>query len=193
MEGGALIQAARKDAGMVSVLQALRGSMPEELPLAEFMTRSEVYFANGGCIVDQPFQPRLPDGMIRCYMGVDRVVGFGHQLIKGLIPPPAEGPDSPAAQPGPRLMHGADAAQFQTLRTKMEREWTPQMMETLGVDAASLPILWDADFLYGPRTASGEHTYVLCEINVSSVFAIPDQAPVAIARLTLSRLRSARG
>jgi hypothetical protein len=188
-----LSKRAREDADMVSVLQALRGSMPEELPLAEFMTRSEVYFANGGCIVDQPFQPRLPDGMIRCYMGVDRVVGFGHQLIKGLIPPPAEGPDSPAAQPGPRLMHGADAAQFQTLRTKMEREWTPQMMETLGVDAASLPIIWDADFLYGPRTASGEHTYVLCEINVSSVFAIPDQAPVAIARLTLSRLRSARG
>ena len=37
-----------------------------------------------------------------------------------------------------------------------------------GIDAASLPIIWDADFLYGPRTASGEDTYVLCEINVSS-------------------------
>jgi hypothetical protein len=185
-----LSKRAREDADMVSVLQALRGSMPEELPLAEFITRSEVYFANGGCIVDQPFQPRLPDGVIRCYMGVDKVVGFGHQLIKGLIPPPAEGP---AAQPGPRLMHGADAVQFQTLRTKMEQEWTPQMMDTLGVDAASLPIIWDADFLYGPRTASGGHTYVLCEINVSSVFALPDQAPAAIARLTLSRLRSAQG
>ena len=45
--------------------------------------------------------------MIRCYMGGDRVVGFGHQLIKALMPPPPEGPDSPAAQPGPRIMHGA--------------------------------------------------------------------------------------
>jgi hypothetical protein len=178
-------------ANRVSVLQALRGAVPEEMPLAEFMTRCGPYFAAGGCIVDQPFQPRLPDGMIRCYMGADKVVGFGHQLIKALIPPPPEGPDSPAAQPGPRIMHGADAAAFQALRAKMEAEWTPQMMQVLGIDAASLPIIWDADFLYGPRTASGEDTYVLCEINVSSVFAIPDQAPAAIARLALSRLRRA--
>jgi hypothetical protein len=33
---------------------------------------------------------------------------------------------------------------------------------------------------------------VLCEINVSSVFAIPDQAPAAIARLALDRLRARR-
>ena len=107
--------------------------------------------------------------------------------------PTPEGPDSPAAQPGPRIMHGADTAPFQALRAKMEAEWAPQMMATLGIDTESLPIIWDADFLYGPRTASGEDSYVLCEINVSSVFAIPDQAPAAIAHLALRRLRSARG
>jgi hypothetical protein len=180
------------DASVVRVLHAQRGSKPEEMPLAEFMTRCETYFAADGCIVDQPFQPRLPDGMIRCYMGVDKVVGFGHQLIKALIPPPPEGPDSPAAQPGPRIMHGADAEPFRGLREKMEAEWTPQMMEMLGIDTASLPIIWDADFLYGPRTASGEDSYVLCEINVSSVFAIPDQAPAAIAHLASKRLQSGR-
>jgi hypothetical protein len=179
-------------ANLVRVLEARRGSVPEERPMAAFMARCQDYFAGDGCIIDQPFQPRLPEGMIRCYMGVDKVVGFGHQLIKALIPPPLEGPDSPAAQPGPRIMHGADAPPFQALRAKMEAEWTPRMMTTLGIDAGSLPIVWDADFLYGPRTASGEDTYVLCEINVSSVFAIPDQAPAAIARLTLSRLQRAR-
>jgi hypothetical protein len=188
-----LASAPTGEASVVRVLQALRGSVPEELPLAEFMSRCEAYFGPDGCIVDQPFQPRLPDGMIRCYMGVDKVVGVGHQFIKALIPPPPEGPDSPDAQPGPRIMHGADAAPFQALRAKMEDEWTPQMMAVLGIDAASLPIIWDADFLYGPRSAAGEDSYVLCEINVSSVFAIPDQAPAAIARLALSRLRSARG
>jgi hypothetical protein len=71
----------------------------------------------------------------------------------------------------------------------MELEWTPQMMDVLEIDIASLPIIWNADFLYGPRTASGEDTYVLCEINVSSVFAIPDQAPAAIACLVKERLR----
>jgi hypothetical protein len=176
----------------VCVLEALRGALPEELPLAEFMVRCEDYFAADGCIIDQPFQPRLPDGMIRCYMGAERVAGFGHQYIKALIPPPPEGPDSPEAQPGPRIMHGPDAPQFQALRRKMEEEWTPQMMQTLGLDAASLPIIWDADFLYGPRNAAGEDTYVLCEINVSSVFAIPDEAPAAIARLALDRLRCTR-
>jgi hypothetical protein len=152
------------------------------------MARCEPYFAWGGCIIDQPFQPRLPDGMIRCYMGTDKVVGFGHQLIKALIPPPSEGPDSPAAQPGPRIMYGPDAERFQALRAKMETDWTPQMMEVLGIDGASLPIIWDADFLYGPRTASGEDSYVLREINVSSCFAIPDQAAAAIARLALKKM-----
>jgi hypothetical protein len=174
----------------VRVLHALRGSTPQDLPLQEFMALCEPYFA-GGCTIDQPFQPRLPDGMIRCYMGTDKVVGFGHQFIKALILPPPEGPDSPAAQPGPRIMHGPEAEPFQALRAKMETEWTPQMMEVLGIDRRSLPIIWDADFLYGPQTASGEDTYVLCEINVSSCFAVPDQAPAAIARLTLNRLRSA--
>jgi hypothetical protein len=188
-----LVSAPAGKPSVVRFLQALRGSMAEEMPLAAFMTRCEVYFAADGCIVDQPFQPRLPDGMIRCYMGADRIVGFGHQFIKALIPPPPEGPDSPAAQPGPRIMHGADSAPFQALRAKMEEEWTPQMMAVLGIDVPSLPIIWDADFLYGPRTASGDDTYVLCEINVSSVFAIPDQATAAIARLALSRLRRARG
>ena len=176
----------------VQVLQALRGSVPEELPLLAFMRRCEAYFAANGCIVDQPFQPRLPDGMIRCYMAGNRVAGFGHQLIKALIAPPPEGPDSPTAQPGPRIMHGPGAPPFQPLRIKMETEWTPQMLATLDVDASSLPVIWDADFLYGPRGASGEDTYVLCEINVSSVYAIPDEAPAAIARLTLQRLQGGR-
>ena len=75
----------------------------------------------------------------------------------------------------------------------MEAEWTPQMMRLLGIERDELPIIWDADFLYGPRTADGEDTFVLCEINVSSVMPIPDDAPAAIARLTRERLsRTAR-
>jgi hypothetical protein len=176
----------------VVVLEARRGSVPEEMALESFMARCEAYFTERGCVVDQPFQPRLPDGMIRCYMGGNKVVGFGHQLIKALIAPPPKGPDSPAAQSGPRNMHGPDAPAFQALRSKMESEWTPQMMQTLGIDAASLPIIWDADFLYGPRMATGEDSYVLCEINVSCVFAIPDEAPAAIAPLALERCSRAK-
>ncbi len=172
----------------VRVLHARRGSVPEVLALTDFQARCEGYLSADDCIVDQPFQPRLPDGMIRCYMGGDKVVGFGHQFIKALIPPPPEGPESEAAQPGPRIMHAASAKPFQALRAKMENEWTRQMMAVLGIDAGSLPIVWDADFLYGVRAASGEDTYVVCEINVSSVFPVPDQAPAEIARLVAARL-----
>ncbi len=185
-----LASVAGHNAAIVRVLHARRASVPEEMPLGDFMRSCEPYFANQGCVVDQPFQPRLRDGMIRCYMGADKVIGFGHQLIKALLPPPPEGPDSPAAQPGPRIMHPASAPAFQVLRTKMESEWTPQMMQLLNIDTESLPIIWDADFLLGPRDDSGEDTYVLCEINVSSVFPFPEQAPSEIARLASARLQS---
>jgi hypothetical protein len=172
---------------MVRVLHASRGSLPEDLPLVDFMVRCEAYFAAGGCIIDQPFQPRLLEGMIRCYMGADKVVGFGQQLIKALIPPPPEGPNSEAATPGPRIMHPASAPEFQALKARMESEWTPQMMQILDIGAGSLPIIWDADFLYGPRDASGADSYVLCEINVSSVYPFPELAPAEIARLARER------
>jgi hypothetical protein len=35
-------------------------------------------------------------------------------------------------------MHPASAQEFQALRTKMETEWTPQMMRLLGIDAVSV-------------------------------------------------------
>ncbi len=126
-------------AGRVSCASCMRsaGVCPKNCRWRSSWRGASPISRSDGCIVDQPFQPRLSDGMIRCYMGADKVVGFGHQYIKALIPPPPEGPDSPAAQPGPRIMHGADAEPFQLLRAKMEAEWTPQMMEVLGIDAAS--------------------------------------------------------
>ena len=125
-------------------------------------------------------------------MSGGRVVGFGHQLIKALIPPPPEGGNSAAAQPGPRRMHPAAAPGFQALRAAMEAEWTPQMMQLLDIDQDSLPVIWDADFLYGPRTADGKDTYVLCEINVSCVIPFPPEAPAEMAALVKERLRAGR-
>jgi hypothetical protein len=171
----------------VTVLEARRGSIPETVALDAFMARCAEYFRSDGAVIDQPFQPRLPDGMIRCYVSGDRVVGFGHQLIKALIPPPPEGPESPAAQPGPRIMHDKAAVPFQRLRQFMEGDWIPGMAGLLGIERDALPVIWDADFLYGPATPAGEDSYVLCEINVSSVFPIPDQAPDEIARLVEAR------
>jgi hypothetical protein len=174
----------------VRVLHAQRGSVEQTTTLDAFMKRSEMFFGMPqGAIIDQPFQSRLPEGMIRCYSSGDKVAGFGQQLIKALIPPPPEGPDSPEAQPGPRIMYGPDEPKFGTLRNKVEREWIPGMMKLLDLSLEELPAIWDADFLFGPRTASGEDTYVLCEINVSSVFPIPDEAPAIIAKAVRAAVR----
>lgn len=89
-------------------------------------------------------------------------------------------------------MHGPDAPSFQALRRLMEDEWTPQMMKLLAIEEPSLPVIWDADFLYRPRDAAGADTRVRGEINASSCFAIPDQAPAAIARTVSNRLASVR-
>ena len=56
-------------------------------------------------------------------------------------------------------MVGSEAERVNARRDCLnERFGVPQPiflghMEILGIDAASLPIVWDADFLYGPRTA----------------------------------------
>jgi hypothetical protein len=178
--------------GRARVLHALRGSLPEELALGDFMARCEIYFAGEGRIIDQAFQPRLPEGMIRCYMSGDRVMGYGRQLIKALIPPPPEAPDSEAAQPGPRIMHPPDAEPFQPLRSKMESEWVPAMQRLLDIETGALPALWDADFLLGPKTSDGQDSYVLCEINVSSVAPYPDSAAKPAAEAAVSGARRAR-
>jgi hypothetical protein len=184
--------AAPKPDTPVRVLHALRGSVPEELSLGFFMNHCHAYLEHGGRILDQAFQPRLPEGMIRVYMTHKEVVGFGQQLIKALIPPdPAAG--SEAAQPGPRIMYPADAPPFRELRDKMESEWVPSMQARLDIPTTSLPALWDADFLYGPRTSDGADTYVLCEINVSSVAPYPDSAAPKVGGAVLAKIRGARG
>jgi hypothetical protein len=44
--------------------------------------------------------------------------------------------------------------------------------------------------MLGPTSADGADTYVLGEINVSSIFPMPDEAPAEIARRVANRLRS---
>ncbi|HEY2658361.1 MAG TPA: Cj0069 family protein [Caulobacteraceae bacterium] len=181
------------DAGSpVQVLHALRGSQVEQLRLGEFMDRCQPYFAGAGRLIDQAFQPGLPDGMVRCYLSQATVVGFGHQLIKALIPPPPESAGPEAGLPGPRIMHPPDAPTFQALKALMEGDWVATMQRLLDIDTASLPVLWDADFLYGPKTATGQDTYVLCEINVSAVAPFPDSAAAPVAQAALACIGAER-
>jgi hypothetical protein len=71
----------------------------------------------------------------------------------------------------------------------MEDEWTPQLISLLDIPRRDLPMIWDADFMLASSGAGVTDSYVLGEINVSSVFPIPDEAPAEIARRVAARLR----
>jgi len=160
-----------------SVRHAQRGAEPEEGAFALVLERLSPYFADGGHMIDQAWQPRLSEGMVRAYLVRDRVAGFGHQAINALYPLRSGEPPTP---PGPRLYSGQDDPRFQVLRQRLEGEWVELLRKRLGLSAAQLPLLWDADFLLGGAEGEREPSYVLCEINVSSVSPYPESATVEI-------------
>lgn len=152
---------------------AQRGSLEERGSFDLVLERLRPYFADGGHMIDQAWQPRLSEGMVRAYLVGDRVAGFGHQAVNALYPATDE---EPAPQPGPRLYSGPDDGRFQDLRRRLEKEWVALLLARLRLDRARLPLLWDADFLLGSPTGAGENSFVLCEINVSSVAPYPESA-----------------
>lgn len=170
--------------GEVRVQAADGDPAPRTLAMEALFAARAADFQEAGGLVDQAWQPRIADGMVRCYMSGDRVAGFGRQPVRALAPADA-GPG------GPRLYSGPEDPRFQRLRTLIEREWTPGLTRVLGVHPDDLPLIWDADFLLGPKALDGTDSYVLCEINVSAVFPMPEEAPRAIAR-TLERRLGAR-
>ena len=92
-----------------------------------------------------------------------------------------------------KVFEPASEPSYGKLRARLESEWMPELKEILGIDTHSLPVIWDADFLYGPKPSSGEDTFVLCEINVSSTFAFPEFAMPAVAQAAISRIQAHNG
>ena len=177
---------------IIRVRHAKRGCTEEAITLNEFFARCEEYFIADGRMIDQEYQERLTDGMVRCYLVHEKVAGFGHQAINALFPAPSGAPPTEAPQPGPRLYHPPTKPEFQVLKQRLEHEWVPALQQLLEIDTESLPILWDCDFLLGPKDENGEDTYVLCEINVSSVAPYPESAARYIVGATAARVGAAR-
>lgn len=135
-------------------------------------------------MVDQAFQPRLDEGVVRCYMAGNRCAGFGHHKVKALVETPTA-----RAGAGPRLYTSNADPRFQRLRRLMENEWTPQLISLLDIARSDLPAIWDADFMLGAVQSDGSDSYVLGEINVSSVHPYPIEAPAEIARRIADRFQ----
>lgn len=155
------------DGGGLQVLQARRGSVTQTMDWAGLQATLAPYFEPdaGGHMIDQAWQPRLADGMLRAYLVADRVTGFGVQAVNALHP------QQPT--PGPRLYHGPDLPQAQALKRQLESGWVGQLCERVGLARERLPLLWDCDFMFGEPQADGTPGHVLCEINVSSVSPFP--------------------
>ena len=159
------------DGDSVVAQHAAGGAAPETMSLAAFLDLCKPY----GIVVEQPYEPRLPEGMIRAYLTHDRVVGFAHQYPRGLLPPDVE------AGPPSKIFEQPGEPKYAELRERLESEWVPELLRILALERERLPVIWDADFLRGQ-----DGGYVLCEINVSSTFAFPEFAMPGVARAALA-------
>jgi hypothetical protein len=175
--------------GSVRVRHAERGAVEERMTIDAFSRRCEPYFESGGGMLDQEYQTRLTEGMVRCYLVHGRVEGFGLQAINALYPPPPGASVEAAPRSTKRVYYPSTLPGYQSLKQQLEEEWVPAVQRRFGIDAHALPVLWDCDFLLGPKTASGADTYVLCEINASSVSPFPDSAIVPVARAAMEGAR----
>ena len=147
------------------------------LTLDAFIAQWEDHFSDDGYLVDMPFLPRVAEGMIRCYMNNNRLIGVLHQLPKsGGLNVSQSGLFVTDGLSDGNKIYEASSPRYATLKAQLETDWIDAMCRTLGLDVASLPVLWDIDFIMGDKTANGEDTYLLCEINVSSV-SPPTTAP----------------
>jgi hypothetical protein len=174
--------------GRLRVRHAQRGSEEVSMDWPALVETLAPFFEaeSGGHMIDQAWQPRLAEGMVRAYLVGDRVAGFGQQAINALYPAAA---GEPAPQPGPRLYFDASLAHLQGLRERLESEWVELLRERVRVPRDRLPLLWDCDFMFGePRASEDEQRFVLCEINVSSVSPFP---PSAIGPLVAAVRRQA--
>jgi hypothetical protein len=179
------------DAWVVRVQHAARrDDVTEDLTLVEFMDRCAPMLVGGGKLVDQPFSERIRDGMIRAYLVEQEVVGFARQQpTSRSVDSAAPDLDRVLGLPSAKTMYEGDAREFARLRERLEAEWVPGLCELVQIGDAELPVVWDADFLLGPRTDSGEDGFLLCEINVSSVIPFPDGVPAKLATAVARRLR----
>lgn len=168
----------------VCLQEARRDSSEECLPLSGFMARCGRFFSGSSSgLIDQAFQARAGEGMIRCYLVHNQVVGFSTQM------PSAPGNFAMARE---KTMHDYSEPRFAGLKTKMESEWVPALQRLFTIDASSLPVVWDADFFHGPKADRGEDTYVLGEINVSAVLPFPESAVARVAQAALTQISAAK-
>lgn len=162
----------------ITVTHATTGDREEIMTTTEFFKAFEIYFNKDGRLIDQPWNPNIINGMVRCYLSGTKVAGFGYQEINALYPVI----NGVYKKPGQRFYFSEDCRMFQDLKTIMEASWVPGLQEITGIKTEMLPVIWDADFFINKINSDNPNEkYSLCEINVSSVSPFPESAIVHIS------------
>lgn len=146
----------------------------------EFSSKFKSYFSSGSMLIDQPWNPNIINGMVRCYLCGTTVAGFGYQEINALYP---------FKKPSQRFYFSEDCGLFQDLRRIMENKWISDLKNLTGVPTGMLPVIWDADFFINKiNTEETSQKYSLCEINVSCVSPFPESAIPYIVKEVKKRM-----
>jgi hypothetical protein len=169
----------------LAVLHAKRGSVEQTMGVEAFFDEFLPYFSGGRPLINQAWNEHITNGIVRCYMTADRVVGFGYQEINALYPT-ADG----VVAPGRRYYYTERCALFADLRELMENQWIDALAGRFGLARENLPVIWDADFFIEEVYTSTPRRYTLCEINVSCVSPFPESA---IPHIVTEVLRRAGG
>jgi hypothetical protein len=162
------INATNLNNNKISVTHAKGDNEERTLSAEDFFQEFNIYFNDGGILIDQPWNENIINGMVRCYLAGTTVAGFGYQEVNALYPD---------KKPGKRFYFSEDCGLFQDLRKIMENKWVPELLQITGTPKEMMPVIWDADFFINDvNTEKTNEKYTLCEINVSCVSPFPESA-----------------
>jgi len=169
------------DKNEILLQYAEKEKQEERINLREFLNRYKDYFDLNNKLIDQEWCQQITNGMVRCYLSLDKVVGFGYQEINILYPINKKD-DFTKSHPSQRNYYTEACGLFRDLKIKMENEWVPQLIDQFSMSIEDLPIIWDADFFID-NASNKNNKYILCEINVSSVSPFPESAIMPIIEI----------
>lgn len=155
----------------VRLLHAQRGSEEQSLTVDAFHAQMNAYFLDGNPVVNQEWNNNILNGVVRCYLSGNEVVGFGYQEVNALYPR-LSGP----VAPGKRYYFTGKCGLFQDLRSLMETEWINELLSIADLPESALPVIWDIDLFIDMNAGTPKKKYSLCEINVSCVSPFPESA-----------------
>jgi hypothetical protein len=164
------------------VTPAVRGSDTRVLSLEALTDFMSPFFENGNPVIDQEWNQYMLNGIVRCYMTGQNVVGFGYQEVNALYP--IESNHESARK---RNYYTENCGMFKDLRLLMETTILPALFDRYNIQDNQSPIIWDADFFIN----DAPQKYTLCEINASCVSPFPESAIPHIYQEVIKRTQPA--